>query len=193
MEKKTDYSANLFVADLLEQTWPDCIKASVNEYENYGINDIDLSAFTDNFLHYTYYPLESKTIKGGYNFFEDGVWRNYFMKDIYKKLLFNYGTILETGTPLYFVNAESKYKSDEGKWQKLISNNACLSFLAGDALIIFSPRALREAFKGYADYFVSHTTEFGRKEKRRPEKKALLDLSKGHIILCNPPKELLTK
>ena len=52
MNKKTDYKANLFVADLLMRTWS-TIKAQVPQYENYEVNDIDLSAFTDNFLHYT--------------------------------------------------------------------------------------------------------------------------------------------
>ena len=193
MNKKSDYPANLFIADLIQSTWPDCIKAQANEYENYGINDIDLSAFTDNFLHYTYYPLEAKTIKGGFNFFEDGEWRDYFIRDIYKKLTFSYGDPLGTGTPIYFVNAENKYGKDDGKWQRLLANNACLCFLAGDAIVIFSPRELEKAFMGFADYCVLHTTEFGNKDKRRPEKKALLDLSKGHVIPCKPPKELLLK
>lgn len=191
--QKSDYPANLFIAELLENTWPNNIKAQANEYENYGINDIDLSAFTDNFLHYTYYPMEAKTIKGGFNFFEDGEWRTYFTSDIYNKLKFQDSSIV-SGSPVYFINATDKFGDfNNGKFKKILDANGCLSFLAGDACLLFSPKALREAFIGYASYVVSHTTEFGRKEPRKPEIKAVLDLSKADVIKCKTPGEILKK
>lgn len=192
MNTKSDYSANLFVAELLMSTWPS-LKAEVPQYENYGVNDIDFSAYTDNFLHYTYYPLENKTIKGGYNFFEDGEWRTYFTSDIYKKLTFE-NSAITSGLPVYFVNATDKYGDfNKGKYKKILDAHGCLAFLAGDACLLFSPSALKEAFIGYADYFVSHTTEFGKSGPRRPEKKAVLNLSKAYVLFCTTPSELLEK
>lgn len=192
MQKKSDYSANLFVAELLQSTWP-TIKADVPQYENFDVNDINLSAYTDNFLHYTYYPLENKTIKGGYNFFEEGEWRTYFTCDIYRKLYFE-DTAITSGIPVYFINATNqKGNFSKGKYQKILDAHGCLSFLAGDACLLFSPSALKEAFIGYATTFVSHTSEIGEKGPRIPEKKAVLDLSKAYILYCDTPKDILSK
>ena len=190
--KKSDYEANLFIAGLLMSTWPS-LKAEVPQYENYGVNDIDFSAFTDNFLHYTYYPMEAKTVKGGYNFFEDGEWRNYFTCDIYNKLKFQDSGIT-SGSPVYFINATDKFGDfNKGKYKKILDAHGCLSFLAGDACLVFSPKALEEAFIGYANYYASHTSEFGDKGPRRPELKAVLDLTKAHVIPCDTPKDILKK
>lgn len=192
MEKKTDYQSNLFVANLLMSTWS-TIKAEVPEYENFGINDIDLSAFTDNFLHYTYYPLECKTIKGNYNFFEKGVWRTYFTSEIYNKLTFE-DSAITSGSPVYFINATDKSGDlNNAKYHKILDAHGCLAFLAGDACLLFSPSALKEAFIGYAYYPCSHKTEIGKKGPKTLEKKAVLDLSKAHVIPCVPPSELLMK
>lgn len=193
MNTKSDYTANQFVADLLMSTWPGNIKAEAVKYENYDINDLNISAYTDNFLHYTYYPLENKTVKGGYNFFEDGEWRTYFTSDIYEKLGFEDSGIT-SGTPIYFINATNQ-KGDfsKGKYQKILDAHGCLSFLAGDACLLFSPSALREAFIGYADYLVSHTTEIGKRGPKTLEKKAVLDLSKAYIVHCDTPKVILKK
>lgn len=141
----------------------------------------------------TEYPLETKSILGGWEFKEDGEWRTYFTRDIYNKLEFETDTT--TGIPVYFVNAETEYRKEEGsKWDKLIKNkNSCLSFLAKDGIILFSHKSLVEAFVGYAYYFTPHTTEFGKSKKRVKEKKTIIDLSKGLFIKCDTPIKLLEK
>ena len=74
-----------------------------------------------------------------------------------------------------------------------IQNHACLVYIAPDGMIIFNPKELKNAFVGYADYFVRHTTEYGKNNKRLWETKAVLDLSQGTYVPCNPPIELFEK
>ena len=189
---KTDYNANKYVAEQLMKTFPGhIIAAEAIENENYKVNDIQFTASTNG---YPVYFCENKTIKGGYCLKEDGDFRDYFSKDIYKKLRFE-DTGITSGTPVYFVNATDTYGNlDKGKYQKLLDANACLSFLAPDGIVLFSPKTLREAFIGYADYYVSHTTDFGRSwERKKWEKKAVLDLCKGYFIPCTPPDDLFKK
>lgn len=159
---------------------------SVPDEEDYKISDAWIVSTAS-----TEYPLENKTIKGGFNFKEDGQWRTYFTRDIYSKL--NFETAVTTGTPVYFINAEDKFHNMEnGKWQKLMTDDrSCLSFLAKDGIVLFSHKSLEKAFIGYATYYVSHTTEFGNKGPRKPEKKAVLDLSKGLFIPCDTPTILI--
>ena len=189
---KSDYDANKFVADTLASTFPEWILAAeAIPDENYKVNDIQFTASTKGF------PViycENKRIMGGYHLKEDGEFRDYFRRDIYRKLKFENQTVT-SGTPVYFVNAEDRYGNmDNGKYRKILDENACLSFLSPDGILIYSCKTLREAFIGYADYYVSHTSEFGRNwEGKRWEKKAVIDLTKGCFIPCSPPSELFEK
>ena len=188
MKKETELKANEYIAQVLVNTYPGRIlAASAVTEENYGVDDIWFTASTS-----SVYPMECKRIKGGYGFMEDGEFRDYFSRDIYKKLRFE--TDITSGTPVYFVNAEDRYgNEDNGKWARLMVSGACLSFLAADGMVIYNPEELREALVGFADYLVSHTSEFGKKGERHWERKAVVDLSKGTFIPCNPPDEILKK
>lgn len=185
---KIEYETNKWVADAIVSAFPQfIIAAEATKEENYDVDDIRFTAAT-----YSVHALENKTLKGGYKFKEDGEFRDYFTKDIYKKLKFERD--ITSGTPVYFVNAEDAYHNmSNGKWQKLLDNNACLSFLAPDGIYIFSPKTLRDAFVGYADYWVSHTTDLGKTGPKHPEKKAVLDMSKATHIPCNPPERFFKK
>lgn len=164
------------------------IKYTAPEEEDYKISDAWIISTST-----TEYPLETKSILGGWGFKEDGEWRTYFTKDIYNKLHFE--TDIATGTPVYFVNAETEYRQEEGsKWDKLMKDNkSCLSFLAKDGIVLFSHKSMVDAFIGYAYYLTSHTTEIGNKGKRTREKKAVLDMTKGLFIPCDTPDKLLIK
>ena len=186
-----ELQSNQYVASVIVDTFPEIIAASATTEENYKIDDIWFTANTL-FDEYRAYQMENKTLKGGFRFKEDGEFRDYFTRDIYQKLRFYTDTT--SGTPVYFINAEDKYGNmDNGKWQKLLNAHACLSFLAPDGIIIYGPGTLQQAFVGYADYLVSHTSEFGKKGERHWELKAVIDLSKGEYIPCTPPEEFFRK
>lgn len=191
---KSDYPINCWVSSALCDYVPSIIAAQARMNEDYSIGDVDMSAVTiSNPSGYSYFPLEVKSIKGGYGFKEDGQWRDYFIQDIYGKLRFRDESIA-SGTPVYFVNGTDKYGDfSKGKFTKLLANHACLVFIAADGLVLFSPKSMQEAFLGYAAYKVRHTTEFGKDYERVWETKAVLDLTKGLFIPCTPPKELLIK
>lgn len=184
---KIDYEINQWVADEIVRQFPDwIIAAEATKEENYDVDDIWFTAAT-----FSVHPLENKTLRD-YPFKENGEWRTYFTRDIYSKL--NFETDVTTGTPVYFINAEDKYGNKENaKWYKILKANACLSFIAKDGIYIFSPKTLREAFIGYADYCVSHTTDHGPKGPRKMEKKAVLDMTKATHLKCNPPKKFFEK
>lgn len=189
--KKIEYEVNSWVARAITTYVPAILAAEAREEEDYEVADIDMSAATiSNPSGYKYYPLEVKRIMGCYNFKEEGEWRSFFTQDYYKRLQFEDAEIT-SGAPIWIINAEDKTGGKaRAKFYKLIENNACLAFLAADGIILFSPRSLKEALVGYAYWFGTHTTEF--KDKgRRKEKKAVLDLSKGLFIPCNPPKKYL--
>lgn len=187
---KIDCSANQYVADKLkEYDW--VINATADCEENYWIDDVMFSAGTEE--NYIGIPMEVKTLKGGWQFKYDDEWNPYFTCDIYNKLTWK-STVPEVGTPIYFVNATDAYGNfKKGKFGKLLDNHACLSFLAPDGILIYDHRALTEAFCGYADYLVRHTTEFGNNKRRLWETKAILDLSKATYVPCNPPIEIFEK
>ena len=188
---KVDYPTNKWVADYFEANYDWVTSATASEIEDYSVKDVSITTDDDR-----EYPVEVKRINGGYKMKEDGEFRDYFTRELYEKLRFESGTTSGTpvsGTPVYFVNAEDKFGNMEnGKWKKLLNAKACLVFIAPDGMLLFSPKTLKEAFVGYADYLVKHTTEFGKKGSRHWEKKAVLNLEKGRYIPCNPPAELFT-
>ena len=187
---KTDCRANQFVASILP-TIPPIFRAKADCTENYWIDDVMFSAGTEE--HYIGVPCENKTLKGGWQFKYDGDWNPYFTCGIYNKLSFKKEPPT-AGTPIYFINATDAYGDfANGKYQKLIDNKAALTFLGPDCVILFTCKMLERAFCGYADYYVRHTTEFGGKNKRLWETKAVLDISKGLYIPCNPPIDIFEK
>ena len=184
---KTDYPTNQWVADYFMDNYDWVTSATASEIEDYSIKDVSITTEDER-----EYPVEVKRIMGGWKLKEDGEFRDYFSKDIYEKLRFE--TDVTSGTPVYFVNAEDRYGNMEnGKWRKLLDTRACLVFVAPDGMLMFSPKTLKEAFVGYADYLVSHTTEFGKKGARHFEKKAVIRLDYGTYVPCNPPAELFIK
>ena len=152
--------------------------------ENYGVDDAWIIS-----LSHKAYPLENKSVCGGWCFKEDDAFRDYFKKDLPEKMRLE--CEIEPGTPIYYVNAEAK--DGPSKWDKIVASGACLSILAADGIVVFSPRDLKDALIGYGYDRVTHTTEFGKKGERTWEKKAILDLSRGQFIPCNTPKEYLIK
>ncbi|MEE3491165.1 MAG: hypothetical protein VZR10_09865 [Methanobrevibacter sp.] len=176
--KRTQYTIDQLVNHHLIYTG-----FTIND-ENYGVDDAWLIS-----LKHTAFPLENKTILGDFNFKEDGAFRPYFKEDLPNKMRLE--CEIPEDTPIYYLNAEAH--SGLSKWEKVIESGACVSFLAADGIVLFSPKDLKEAFLGYGYDNVSHKTEFGAKGKRQWEKKALLDLSRGFFIPCKTPKELITK
>lgn len=189
---KSDYQINTWVASAITEHVPVIIAAIARQEEDYSVADIDMSASTiHNPAGYRYYPLEVKRINGGYNFKEDGQWRDFFTCDYYKRLQFE-DSAITSGSPIWIINAEDKTgEKDNAKYYKLLDNHACLAFVAGDGIVLFSPKSLREATIGFAYWFGTHTTKFKDRQVRR-ERKAVLNLEKGLFIPCNPPKEYLT-
>lgn len=188
---KNDCKANKYVATVLKMAVRNILNATADCSENYWIDDISISAGTED--NYQYYPCENKTLKGGWQFKYDDTWNPYFTGDIYRKLRFE-GEAPASGTPIYFINATDAYGDiKNGKYYKLVDNNACLSFLGPDCILFYTPAMLKSAFMGYADYYVPHTTEFGYNKGRRWEKKAILNLSMAYIIPCSPPIDIFEK
>lgn len=153
--------------------------------ENHGVDDAWLITTAR-----TAYPLENKTIMGDFCFKEDGEFRDYFKVDLPNKMKLE--CEIPENTPIYYVNAES-IGSGPAKWDKLIVSGACLSFLAADGIVFFTPITLKEAFLGFGYAKVPHKTELAHSGEKHWEKKAILDLSKGKFIKCNTPKELIKK
>ena len=154
--------------------------------ENYEVDDAWLIS-----LNHKAYPLENKSILGGWCFKEDGAFRDYFKTTLPNKMILE--CEIPEGTPIYYVNAETEYGGSIAKWDKIRASGACLTFLAADGIVLFSPKDLSMAFLGYGKDMVPHTTEFGKEPVAKWEKKAILDLSRGYFIPCDTPKELLTK
>lgn len=188
---KSDCSANKYVADKIKETYEWILNATADCRENFWIDDVMFSAGTED--NYIGVPMEVKTLKGGWQFKYDGEWNDYFTCGIYNKLTWK-AESPEVGTPIYFINATDAHGDfKNGKYTKLVDNHACLSFLGPDGIILYSWKNLQDAFAGYADYLVRHTTEFGRNNKRLWETKAVLRLDRGVYIPCNPPIELFEK
>ena len=188
---KIDCEANRFVAKTLEEKVGPIIRATADCTENFGIDDIWFSAGTEE--KYIGVPCENKSLKGGWKFKYDGEWNPYFTTGIYNKLAFQKEPP-SAGTPIYFINATDAYGNyEKGKYRKLIDNHASLTFLGPDCILFYTWKMLADAFVGYADYFVRHRTEYGHDYKRYWETKAVLDLTKGLYIPCNPPIELFEK
>ena len=191
-KEKPDYQTNTWVASAITEHVPVIIAALARKEEDFDVADIDMSAATiSNPEGYKYYPLEVKRIMGGYNFKEDGDWRDIFASSYYSRPSVEDSGIT-SGAPIWIINAEDKTGGkDNAKFHKLVENKVCLAFVAGDGIVLFSPKSLRKALVGYAYWFGTHTTQFKDKQARK-ERKAVLDLSKGLFIPCNPPKEYLT-
>lgn len=179
---RVDCAINKYVAKVLKDTYEWILDAEADCVETFNIDDLMISAGT--IESYTGIPCEIKSIKGGFQIKYEGEWNPYFSKDIYKKLRFE-SEPLSSGNPIYFVN--------QHKYNRLMeSPNACLIYAAPDGLLIFNHKQLREAFLGYADYYVKHTTELNNRHMQW-ETKALLDLTKAKYLPCNAPKELFEK
>lgn len=182
---------NEYVAKVLEDNLPQILKAKADCIEDFEIDDIMLSAVTNNTI--IGIPCENKTLLGGWQFKYDDEWNPYFTEDIYDKLKFH-GLPPEQGTPIYFINAtDSKGDYSKGKYQKLIISGASLTFFGPDCVIFYTCKMMQDAFLGYADYFVRRKTEYGRDYKRYWETKSILDLNKGLYIPCSPPLDLFEK
>lgn len=188
---RIECAANQYVAKVLEEKVEPIFRATADCIETFGVDDIMFSAGTeDNFVGV---PCECKTLKGGYQFQYDGDWNPYFTTGIYNKLDFK-GVPPSPGTPIYFINAtDSKGDYAKGKYKKILENKGALTFFAPDCIILYTNKMLEKAFCGYADYYVRHTTEFGKDYNRKWETKALIRLDMGLYIPCNPPIEYFEK
>lgn len=190
---KEDYPFNSWVASTICNYLPVIIAAEAREHEDYSVADIDMSAATLSYPGYKYYPLEVKRIMGGYNFKEDGEWRSFFTSEYYGWLQFE-NTGITTGAPIWIINAADICGNEENaKLYKLKRDNACLAFVAGDGIVLFSPKSLRKAIIGYAKRYCNHTELYDKKGKKSLERKAVVDLSKGLFIPCTPPRDQLMK
>lgn len=162
----------------------------ISDIEDYKISDAWITSTAN-----TEYPLENKTITGGWKFKEDGQWRCYFTggcsRSIFSK--FRSDCTIATGSPVYILNAETEGHDFEGcKWDKMMKDpKSCLSILAADGVVLFSHKTLVDAFLGYAYMWVKHTTEFGKTENYHWELKSVFDLSKGLFISGSTPSILL--
>lgn len=187
---KVDCEANEWVANELPIIYTAITRAIAGCEEDFSVGDIHFSALTSN-GELKGYDLENKRIMAPWQIKYEESWNPYFTEQIYSKIRFDQD--ITSGAPIYFVNAVDKFgKEENGKWQKLLKANACLCYFALDGLLLFSPRELREAFLGYGDYYVKHTTLYGDKVASW-EKKSLLDLRKGTYVQLSPPKELFIK
>lgn len=189
--ERIDCPRNKYVARVLEENIPQIIRANADCIEDFEIDDIMLSAMTNNTI--IGIPCENKTLLGGWQFKYDGDWNPYFTSDIYDKLKFH-GPPPDEGTPIYFINAtDSRGDYELGKYNKLIVSGGALTFLAPDCVIFYTCPMLKDAFVGYADYLVRRKTEYGNDYKRHWEIKSVLNLNKGLYIPCKPNIELFEK
>ena len=186
--QKVDCQQNKFLAEKLVEMSAQTriIRAIADCIENYGIDDLWISAITFCGV-LTGYPLENKTIKGGWQLKYEDKWNPYFetsnQKGIMKKL--SGDTIPESGV-VYFINST--------KYEKLIESNACLCFLAPDGFILFGPNRLKKAYLGDVWYKnKSHTEEFGERFNPHWELKALIDLEQGSYYKVQGPIEIFQK
>ena len=222
--KKVDCEINTWVASWMIDEFDWITNATADCDENYGIDDVVFSACTtcgDMIVK----QQDVKSLKGGFQFKNNGVWNNYFSTDnpngIIKNMMFGnvppasmdimdvplwwepesftpeYAEMPEEwkGKHIYILNAEDKYhRIHNGKTYKIYQNNACLSYVAPDGLILFNPSTLRKSFLGYAWYKVkSHTEEYNKTYCPAWELKAVFDLDKGAYHTATPPKELFAK
>ena len=189
---KVDCERNLYIAKVLEESVPQIIRAVADCEENFDVDDVAVSALTKNNL--IGFPVECKTLLGGWQFQYSGAWNTYFTEDIYDKLKFHSLPPEEGKTPIYFINAtDAKGDYTKGKWQKVLDAKGGLCFFAPDCVIFYTNPMLVNAFVGYADYFSCRKTEYGHNYSRHWETKALIDLSKGLYIPCQPDIKLFEK
>lgn len=176
---KTDCSANTWVSNYINENFDWCINSTADCEENFQINDIDLSATTKS-GELKYYPIECKTIKGGFTY-HNNTW---FNAGIRKKSILPED--IDPEIRLYILN--------ENKYKKLIEASAVLIYLFPDGMLMFSPKTLKKAFVCYGQYLnKAHTEEFGEGFNPHYETKAFLDMNKGCFVECDPPKELFEK
>lgn len=191
MKKQIETARTDYVCCLLQENSGSTgiIGHRISSVEDYKISDAWLTS-TGN----TEYPLENKTITGGWTFKENGEWRCYFTGGCSKSIFDKFsGCTIATGTPVYILNAETESGEFEGcKWDKMMKNpKSCLSILAADGVVLFSHKSLQDAFLGYTYMWVKHTKEFGKKESRHWEKKAVYSLEKGLFIPSKTPDNLV--
>lgn len=192
MKNKIETARTDYVCCLLEENSGNTgiIEHRVSSVEDFKISDAWLTSTAN-----TEYPLENKTITGGWAFKENGEWRCYFTGGCKNSIFgkFRSDCTIATGTPVYILNAETEAGEFEGcKWEKMMKDTrSCLSILAADGVVLFSHRTLVDAFLGFTYMWVRHTTELGKNGTRHWEKKAVIDLSKGLFISSTTPSILL--
>ena len=84
--------------------------------------------------------------------------------------------------------------SNKSKWYKLMSGQNMLILMAQDGLMIFTPKAIRKAFMGYARMKCKHTNNANAVTKDFNvyyEVKALLDMNFAKYVPINIDKEIL--
>jgi len=172
--------SNKYVASALVSIYSWIVNATADCVEDYTVGDVVFSAITN--IGLSRHDLENKRILGGWQLKYDGQWNKYFTTEIYKKLRFE--TDMSSGLPIYFIN--------ETKWNRIMDAKGCLCYLAPDGMLLFSNKALKDAFVGFADYYVKHTTQFADK-RMEWEKKAVLNLEYGAYVPLSPPRELFEK
>lgn len=221
---KTDCAINNWVADWLVGNYDWISNATASCEENYGVDDVVFTATTTNGDEIVKYDEVKSIkggfcLKYGENWNEWFSADN--PNGIIKKMKF--GNVPPSGMPIdevpyfwepetleptdeempeewkgkhiYFLNATDKrFNIINGKAYKVISTNACLTYIASDGLIQYSPSKLREAVLGYAWYHnKSHTEEYNRDNKPSWELKMVIDLERGSYNKANPPQELFKK
>ena len=186
--RKVDCESNRWLAQalVLLSGETNVIAATADCDENYGIDDLWISALTKN-QELVGMPLENKTIKGGFQLKYDGEWNPYFStsnaKGIMKKLS---GDTIPTDGHIYILNSS--------KFDKVIDANACLAYLAPDGFILFSPKRLRKAALGTAYYLnKSHTEEIRPWYSPHWEEKVIIDLEQGTYYHIQGPKYIFDK
>lgn len=196
MKKKVDFKTNNFVAETLVEIYPWMIAASASSEENYDIDDVVFTARTPSDL-IKEGKMEVKTIKkclkSGKN------WNKWYDlsndKGIMSKI-YCLPPCATTADTCYILNAEDYYGNlCNSKWSKMIKEEAYLTYLAKDGLLIFTPEQLKEAFLGVAYYLnASHGTNLNPyHDKFSPhyELKALINLNKGKWIPWDVPPEII--
>ena len=175
---KTDCSANTWVSNYLCENMEWVINCTADCEEDFDIDDLNLSAATKN--GWKHYPVEVKTIKGGYKY-QNNTW---FLDGIRKKSKFE--EKVEDDVKMYILNQK--------KYNKLIEAHAILIYLFPDGMLLFSPKSLKKAFVCFGEFLnKSHTEEFGEPFNPHYETKAYLNLDEGWFVPCDPPIELFQK
>ena len=186
--QKVDCRQNQWLAKALVLLSADTkvFAATADCEENFNVDDLWISAWTNSGF-WAAFPLENKTIKGGYQLKYDGQWNEYFSttnpNGIMKKMS---GYTTSENKYIYFINSS--------KYIKLLDANCCLAYTAPDGFILFSPNKLKKAYLGNIWYKnKSHTEEFGEKYHPHWDEKALIDLEKGTYYKAEGPCEIFKK